>query len=227
MNMRNVCVWHDTSFPTWSQHISHMSASSSVCWFHVGNDVSCHTHTFLIFIQIYIVSETCDSANYVDTVNGISMPASRWGPRVTDVTRGCRSALTRVFQYSLSHAYVHSSRHELVLGASISKSPGWGALNISKAACFSMRVLSIPRMWPSHCNFLSLIHFSRSNVLPSVASSLIDLSVITNRQNLLLNKNEHMHTFDSENGNGEKICRDMHTYSSINMCVNINHRLHN
>ena len=54
-----------------------ITASSSVCWFHVGNDVSCHTHTFLIFIQIYIVSETCDSANYVDTVNGISMPASR------------------------------------------------------------------------------------------------------------------------------------------------------
>ena len=179
MNMRNVCVWHDTSFPTWSQHISHMSASSSVCWFHVGNDVSCHTHTFLIFIQIYIVSETCDSANYVDTVNGITMSASRWGPRATDVTRGCRSALTRVFQYSLSHAYVHSSLHELVLGTSISKSRCCGTLNISKAACFTIRSLSILRIGSNHYSFLTPIHFSRSNVLPSVVSSLIDLSVIT------------------------------------------------
>ena len=35
-----------------------MSVSSSVRWYHIGNTVSCHTLTFISFIQIYVVRET-------------------------------------------------------------------------------------------------------------------------------------------------------------------------
>ena len=78
-------------------------------------------------------------------MNETVLPASWWGPSTTVVSRGggCLRALTRALQYSRSHVYVHNSRHDSVLGASIIMSLGFGALNISNAACLTMRSLSI------------------------------------------------------------------------------------
>ena len=45
---------------------------------------------------------------YVLIVNGIVLAFSIWDP-VSTVTLGCFSPLTRARQWSLSHAYVHSS----------------------------------------------------------------------------------------------------------------------
>ena len=112
-------------------------------------------------------------------MKGTVISFSWCGPSVTVVTRGCRNDRTRARQYSRSHAYVHSSFHVSVAGASISMSPVCGAWYISKMACFTMRSRPIRNMCPSHWSFLARIHFTKSNVLPLVASSLTVLPVIT------------------------------------------------
>ena len=77
------------------------------------------------------------------------------------------------------------SHHESVFGSFISISPGCSALNIKHFKHTLLHIVScdhpqyiLDNMYtyaPSHCNFLDLIHFSRSNLL----SSLVVLSVIT------------------------------------------------
>ena len=62
-------VW---SWSMWDQYMSHMSASSSVCWYCIGNAVPCHTLTFLSFIQIYVTSETCNLALMLTQWTGLS-----------------------------------------------------------------------------------------------------------------------------------------------------------
>ena len=60
--------------------------------------------------------------------------------------------------------------------------PGCGALNISNKTCLTMRSGPIRSVYPIHCSFLTRIHTSRSNVLPSVTYVLLwlfYLSVIT------------------------------------------------
>ena len=55
-------------------------------------------------------------------------------------------------------------------------SPGRGFLNMY-ITCLTFRSSVIRNMCPSHCSLLALIHFTRSNVFPSAASSLLDLPV--------------------------------------------------
>ena len=80
--------------------------------------------------------------------------------------------------YSLSTAYVQSSRHDLVVGASMRRSPFVGFLYIAYAACLICLSLPSLSMCPSHCSRRARIHITTSNVLSAVASSRIVLPVI-------------------------------------------------
>ena len=93
------------------------------------------------------------------TTNGAHPPSTSSTPWLTSL--GCLNSRTRTLQYSLLQTYVQSCLH---LGASISRSPSRGSLNISSAACLSMRVRSRRRMCPSHWSRLALIQRTRWNV---------------------------------------------------------------
>ena len=59
MSQRNVCVWqffrHITS--NMYQHTDELTLICDIYWSHIANAVSCHTLTFLSFIQMYVSSD--------------------------------------------------------------------------------------------------------------------------------------------------------------------------
>ena len=128
-------------------------------------------------LQVSAVVRKIQKNTHVLMVNGAHAPSTTCDP-ICMWTLGCFIFLTPAFQYSLSAAYMQSSRHELVVGASMRRSPFVGFLYISNTAC--LICLSCPSlsMCPSHCSRLARIHITTSNVLSAVASSRIVLPVI-------------------------------------------------
>ena len=103
----------------------------------------------------------------------ISFPETKWDSNETLIL-GHLSDLTRVRQYSLFSANLHSSDHEFVTGASVNMSPSILFSNMWYTACFSMRCSFMWRIWLNHCSRRDLTHEIRSNVRVSLcASSLI------------------------------------------------------
>ena len=86
------------------------------------------------------------------------------GPMSTRTLGACLKHRTRSLHASLFIARVHSSFHELAVGASISRLPSVGDLKSSKTACFNFRSGPILRICPNHCSRLARIHATRLNV---------------------------------------------------------------